>query len=150
MGKQVSRWDRWAYEQVYVWPDGHQTNGDASHPRDPQQVEHRECWTSRLNLFLHVRVEHLQSHGTELSIWLEKLHFYTGGQVTSTVILSIISDFPLIRATRWRLFNASSERWFKTSHRADSEYHLTNQSTERTTWPIGEQRETPDQSLSFF
>lgn len=46
------------------------------------------------------------------------------GGVTSFVNLSIASCFPLIRATRWRLFSASSNRFLRTNHRADSEYHL--------------------------
>lgn len=78
------------------------------------------------------------------SDWISHIVIYvTDRQVvrqTSSVNLSIISDFPLIRATLWRLFNASSDRRFRTNQRADSEYHLTNQRAERS--------KAPDQSES--
>lgn len=80
-----------------------------------------------------------RSQGTDLSVW----HYpslYTSDtlrnrQRTSFVNLLIISDFPLIRATRWRVFSASSDRRFRTNHRADSENHLTNHRADRFEWP---------------
>lgn len=74
------------------------------------------------------------------SDWLSPIFIYVtdpkvvrqrNRQVTSIVNLSIISDFPLIRATRRRVFNASSDRRFRTNQRADSENHLTNHGADR-------------------
>lgn len=41
-----------------------------------------------------------------------------------TSIVNWLVGFPLIRATRWRFFNALSDRRFRTNQRADSAYHL--------------------------
>lgn len=58
------------------------------------------------------------------------------GRVTSFVNLSITSGFPLIRATRLRLFSASSNRFLRTNQRADSEYHLTNERADTLVPPV--------------
>lgn len=49
-------------------------------------------------------------------------HMIVSRQETS--IVNWFVGFPLIRATRWRFFNALSDWRFRTSHRADSAYHL--------------------------
>lgn len=58
------------------------------------------------------------------------------GHVTSFVNLSITSGFPLIRATRWRFFRASSNRFLRTNQRADSEYHLTKERADTIVPPM--------------
>lgn len=59
-------------------------------------------------------------------IWL-----HMTGSRRETSIVNLSTGFPLVRATRWRLASALSDWLFRANQRADSAYHLINDTADK-------------------
>lgn len=64
-----------------------------------------------------------------------QLRLHVTGSRRETSIVNLLIGFPLIRATRWRVSNALSDRRFSANQRADSAYHLTNDTADKCQSP---------------
>lgn len=74
------------------------------------------------------------------------------GSRRETSSVSLLTGFPLIRATRWRLSKAFSDWRFRTNQRADSEYHLINHTAHKRLQSAGPspfQNKAQTQSRAF-